>query len=155
MPFSCGRTGAERSEAEGRAVCCKGLLVGVSLLDPLPQGQHLDFNTHSKLVGAFGVAFRRNPMPKPPTRLVLAVHQKVRELHILIRSGAPCQRLHFSAWPRPCEVIRALEVHPELGRGLQRLAEQPRRLGGDASLAAHDLVDPLDRHADVVSEGDL
>jgi len=36
MPFSCGRTGAERSEAEGRAVCCKGELYCRSLLDPFP-----------------------------------------------------------------------------------------------------------------------
>ena len=38
-----------------------------------------------------------------------------------------------------------LEVHPELRRDVERLVEQPRRLGRDAALLLAVLVDPLER----------
>jgi hypothetical protein len=35
------------------------------------------------------------------------------------------------------------------------LREQPSRFGADSTLAAHDFVDALHGHADVLGEGDL
>jgi hypothetical protein len=51
--------------------------------------------------------------------------------------------------------VRGLEIQPELGRGGERLREQPGAVRGDAALSAHDLVDALNRNTDVRGELDL
>ena len=48
-----------------------------------------------------------------------------------------------------------LQVEPEARAGLERLGEFPCRVGGDAALAAHDLVDPLHRDAEMGGERHL
>ena len=55
----------------------------------------------------------------------------------------------------PREVVHGLEVHPELGRGVECLREQPRRVRGHASLASNDFIDALHRDADMRREFDL
>lgn len=50
------------------------------------------------------------------------------------------------------QVIGGLHVDPELRGGAERAGEQPRRVGGHAPLAVDDLVDALDRDAEVLGE---
>jgi hypothetical protein len=40
-----------------------------------------------------------------------------------------------------------LQVHPELAAGAEILTEPQRGLGGDRTLAAHDVGQPIGRHA--------
>jgi hypothetical protein len=51
--------------------------------------------------------------------------------------------------------VRRLEIEPELGGGAERMGEQPGGLGCDTSLAPNELVDSLDRNANVLRESDL
>jgi hypothetical protein len=53
------------------------------------------------------------------------------------------------------EIVRGLEVEPELGGGAEGLRKQPGRLGRNAALASNDLVDALNGDADVRCKGDL
>src|SRR3954463_5249029 len=53
------------------------------------------------------------------------------------------------------EVVLGLEVNPELGRGAEGVREQPGRLRGDAALASHDLVHPLDPDIELLGERQL
>src|SRR6185503_1078302 len=55
----------------------------------------------------------------------------------------------------PGEVIRGLGIDPELRRRSESRGEEPCRLRSDAALARDNLVDALDRHAHVASEGYL
>jgi hypothetical protein len=57
---------------------------------------------------------------------------------------------HFLARAR--EIMRGLKVHPKFGRISEVLGEQERRLGSDATLAAHHFVDAVER--DVQSAGE-
>jgi hypothetical protein len=51
--------------------------------------------------------------------------------------------------------MSGLKVDPELRSRPERPGEEPRRLGADAALPAHDLVDALERDTDVGREIDL
>lgn len=48
-----------------------------------------------------------------------------------------------------------MEIEPELRRGTEGLCEKPCSFGCDPSLPAHQLVDALNRDADVLRESDL
>jgi hypothetical protein len=53
------------------------------------------------------------------------------------------------------EIVCGLEVEPKFGRGAKSLGEKPGRLRADATLASDNLVDSLNRDADVLCKGDL
>jgi hypothetical protein len=63
--------------------------------------------------------------------------------------------LRFAVGTVEDEVVIRLQVDPELGRGVERLSQEPGGLGSHAPLASHDLVDPLDGDFEVVGEPDL
>ena len=62
---------------------------------------------------------------------------------------------HFSRRTIQREIVGRLEIEPELRSGVQRLREKPCCFWSDATLAAHELVDPLKRDAEVLGQGDL
>ena len=50
------------------------------------------------------------------------------------------------------QIVYGLKVHPEFGRGAKRTCEEPCRVGRDSAFAVHDLVDALDRNAQLSGE---
>ena len=48
-----------------------------------------------------------------------------------------------------------LKSNPELGSGVEGLSQKPSGFGCNTSLAADDLVDPLDWHPEVIGKGNL
>ena len=48
-----------------------------------------------------------------------------------------------------------LEIDPELQSNVESLGQKPSGLRNDTTLPTRDLVDPLYRHAEVLSKGDL
>jgi hypothetical protein len=69
--------------------------------------------------------------------------------------GRPTKFLHFAIRTTDCKVIGSLEVEPELRSRVERLRQQPSRLGGNASLSANQLIDSLKRYSDVLGESYL
>jgi hypothetical protein len=53
------------------------------------------------------------------------------------------------------QIVRSLEVEPELGCGAKRLGEKPGRPRRDTALASDDLVDPLNWDTNVLCKSDL
>jgi hypothetical protein len=51
------------------------------------------------------------------------------------------------------EIVRHLQVDPEQRIGVEVLAEADRRICGDAAALAHDLGQPVGRHADRFRKG--
>ena len=52
-------------------------------------------------------------------------------------------------------LVVGLELHPGFRGGAEGLGEKPGGLGGDAALAADDLVDALHGHPEMLGKGDL
>jgi len=65
------------------------------------------------------------------------------------------ESLYRLSRPVPGQIVRCLEVRPELRRGIECLREQPCGLGRDATLAANQLVDALDRYTEMCGDRDL
>ena len=97
-------------------------------------------------------ADRDRRQPVPLTRP--AAHLLQRLVSIANSTGDP-ERLDGHGRPAAREIVSSLEVDPILGRGAQRLGQQPGSRGSHTSLAAHQLADPLDRHAEERRQGHL
>jgi hypothetical protein len=64
-------------------------------------------------------------------------------------------RLNVVFRPILREVVLCLQVHPEVGCGLERACEEPGGLRGDAALAVDELVDPLDGNPEMTGDPGL
>jgi hypothetical protein len=82
--------------------------------------------------GCMGAACCFVPLPKRAPALTGLIEWRDRRPDLLTerRFGKP-------------KVVRALEVHPELGTSSQKVPEADRRICGDRSLTAQNLRDPI------------
>jgi len=106
------------------------------------------------------VAFVRTGAEQPVSFLVRSVScsspdRATRTDESKERSTNLSQRANGSLGTAQGKIADGLQVQPELRRGGEGLAKEPRRLRRDPPLPAHKLIDPLDRYTNVGSELNL
>ena len=72
-----------------------------------------------------------------------------------VLSGRATKLPDAAGWSRHREVIRSLQVQPELGSRIERLRQEPGGLGCHAPLSPDELVHPLNGYAQVFGKSYL
>jgi len=85
-------------------------------------------------------------------------HDLLTSITIACWPASPKRLLHASylaGGPASRKIVGGLEIQPELRRRVEGLREQPRSLRRDTPFATHQLVDALNRNAEVLCQCDL
>jgi len=66
--------------------------------------------------------------------------------------GYAAELRHYATWAIEREVMGRLQIEPEFRCGIEGLREEPGGFRSDAALATDELINSLDRYAQVLRE---